>query len=113
MHAASLSIPASPLDSRLAHSLFSIVISLALVPQATMRNGLGQKPRRLSGGSGLFSTAQDYSKFVRFLLDGNERIAKRATIDEMVRSNQVHTQSQSTHAHSLDGSRFVPTQAPQ
>jgi CubicO group peptidase (beta-lactamase class C family) len=51
------------------------------------------KPVRFfSGGGGLYSTASDYLKFARMLLDGgklgNKRILQSATVDQMSR-NQI------------------------
>jgi CubicO group peptidase (beta-lactamase class C family) len=48
------------------------------------------KPKSLAGGHGLVSTAQDYLRFARMLLNGGEldgvRILQKASLDEMTRN---------------------------
>ena len=59
----------------------------------TLKRGLGEKPKLESGGGGLFSTAQDYIKFMKLLLHGGlvggKRLLQQSTVNQLTRVNQL------------------------
>eukprot|EP00467_Chlorarachnion_reptans_P016273 CAMPEP_0114511876 /NCGR_PEP_ID=MMETSP0109-20121206/14650_1 /TAXON_ID=29199 /ORGANISM="Chlorarachnion reptans, Strain CCCM449" /LENGTH=403 /DNA_ID=CAMNT_0001691471 /DNA_START=35 /DNA_END=1246 /DNA_ORIENTATION=+ len=59
----------------------------------TEARGLGKPPVLESGGGGLFSTGEDYLKFMQFLLNEGEykgrRLMKKKTFKEMTETNQL------------------------
>ena len=59
----------------------------------TLKRGLGEKPKLESGGGGLFSTAQDYIKFMKLLINGGlvggKRLLQQSTVNQLTRVNQL------------------------